>query len=341
MRTLRRFYTGLALSALILSSNCTTSDSGETEDSFAAADAGNQVVDVQKDDVTDSEIPDPEQVAVEAQQAAEAAGESIDGNSSGAIQDLTAEQQADQKAPELPESHPADASNYQMAEQNKSAQPVSDAEPAAAQTDSLPSLSQVVAESDTPAPAADTAAPMHTNDMVSATDAGMDNTSMGSDKSAKAHKNKVRKTRTPRGTENLSGNFYIVQPGDTLGQIATIIFGTSRRWQDLASANNLDANTPIFPGDVLRYPEDSASASFESAYRNLPRSKVVVQKGDTLELIAERQLGNKAFWKLVWRWNEAIIAEPNKIFEGQSLDYIAAEELTALLSDRKGLKSAH
>jgi nucleoid-associated protein YgaU len=141
--------------------------------------------------------------------------------------------------------------------------------------------------------------------------------------------------------EHLSGNFYIVQPGDTLGQIATVIYGTSRRWQDLASANSLEANTPIFPGDVLRYPADSASESFESAYKNLPRSKVVVQKGDTLELIAERQLGNKAFWKLVWRWNESIIAEPNRIFEGQSLDYIAAEELTALLSDRKGLKSAH
>jgi nucleoid-associated protein YgaU len=164
---------------------------------------------------------------------------------------------------------------------------------------------------------------------------------MASGKPAKADKNKVRKTSSPRGTEKLSGNFYIVQPGDTLGQIATIIFGTSRRWQDLASANSLDANSPIFPGDVLRYPADSASASFESAYKNLPRSKVVVQKGDTLELIAERQLGNKAFWKLVWRWNESIISKPNQIFEGQNLDYIAAEELTALLSDRKGLNSAH
>lgn len=339
MRTLRRFYTGLALSALILSSNCTTSDSGDTDDSFEAADAGNQVVEVQKDEITDSEIPDPEQVAAEAQQASDAAGESIDTNSSGAIQDLNAEQQADQKAPELPESHPADESNYQMAEQNKTAQPVSDVEPAA-QTDSLPSLSQVVAESDTPAPAADAAAQ---NDMVSANDAGMgsSDSGMAAEKPAKARKNKVRKSHSPRGTEHLSGNFYIVQPGDTLGQIATIIYGTSRRWQDLATANSLDANTPIFPGDVLRYPADPASESFESAYKNLNRSKVVVQKGDTLELIAERQLGNKAFWKLVWRWNESIIAEPNKIFEGQSLEYIATEELTALLSDRKGLKSAH
>lgn len=349
MRTLRRFYTGLALSALILSSNCTTSDSADTEDELAAADAGNQVVEVQKDEIRDSEIPDPEQVAVEAQQAAEAAGESIDGNSSNAIQDLNAEQQAEPRSPELPESHPADASNYQMAEQNKGAQPVSDVEPAAAASESLPSLSQVVAESDTPAAANDSGMAQQTsNDMVSATDAGMDNSAsamdagMASDKPAKARKNKVRKAaRSPRGMEHLSGNFYIVQPGDTLGQIATVIYGTSRRWQDLASANNLEASTPIFPGDILRYPADSASAEFETAYKNLPRSKVVVQKGDTLELIAERQLGNKAFWKLVWRWNESIIAEPNKIFEGQSLDYIAAEELTALLSDRKGLKQAH
>ncbi len=345
MRTLRRFYTGLALSALILSSNCTTSDSADTDDELAAADAGNQVVEVQKDEIKDSEIPDPEQVAVEAQQAAEAAGESIDSNSSNAIQDLNAEQQADQKSPELPESHPADASNYQMAEQNKAAQPESDVEPAAAASESLPSLSQVVAESDAPAAATDSGiAQQNSNEMVGVNDAGMDNSSAGmdSEKPAKARKNKVRKAaRAPRGTENLSGNFYIVQPGDTLGLIATAIYGTSRRWQDLASANNLEASTPIYPGDVLRYPADSDSAYFENAYKNLPRSKVVVQKGDTLELIAERHLGNKAFWKLVWRWNESIISEPNKIFEGQSLDYIAAEELTALLSDRKGLKQAH
>jgi nucleoid-associated protein YgaU len=347
VRTLRRFYTGLALSALILSSNCTTSDSADTEDSFAAADAGNQVVEIQRDEITDSEIPDPEQVAVETQQAAEAAGESIDSNSSNAIQDLNVEQQAEQSSPELPEDHPADASNYQMAEQNKSADPVSDIEPAAAaSSDSLPSLSQVVAESETPA--ADTTIPQpDSNEMVSATDAGMDSSSstmdagMVSEKPAKARKNKVRKARGPRGMEHLSGNFYIVQPGDTLGQISAAIFGTSRRWQDLAAANNLEADTPIYPGDVLRYPADSSSAEFETAYQNLPRSKVVVQKGDTLELIAERHLGNKAFWKLVWRWNESIIAEPNRIFEGQSLDYIAAEELTALLSDRKGLKAAH
>ncbi len=158
---------------------------------------------------------------------------------------------------------------------------------------------------------------------------------------AKARKNKVRKTRSPKGMENLSGNFYIVQPGDTLGQISSIIFGTSRRWSDLASANGLESNTPIFPGDVLRYPADSASSDFEAAYRNLPRSKAVVQKGDTLALIAERQMGNPAFWKLLWRWNESIIAEPNKIFEGQSLDYIAPQEMAGLLSDRKGLKAAH
>jgi nucleoid-associated protein YgaU len=346
VRTLRRFYTGLALSALILSSNCTTSDSAEdTEDSFAAADAGNQIVDIQRDESTDSEIPDPEQVAAEAQQAAEAAGESIDGNSSSSIQDLNVEQQADQRAPELPESHPADASNYQMAEQNKTAEPVSDIEPVS-QTDSLPSLSQVVAESDATGAETDSAQE-NSNEMVGATDTsvgirdGNMDAGMAAEKPAKARKNKVRKTRSPRGMEHLSGNFYIVQPGDTLGQISTVIYGTSRRWQDLASANSLEANTPIYPGDVLRYPADSASEAYESAYRNLTRSKVVVQKGDTLEQIAERELGNKAYWKLVWRWNESIIAEPNRIFEGQSLDYIATEELTALLSDRKGLKSAH
>jgi nucleoid-associated protein YgaU len=313
----------------------------DIEDGLAAADAGNQIVDIQRDEITDSEIPDPEQVAAESQQV----GESIDSNSPSMIQDLSADQQADDhRSPELPETHPADASNYQMADQNKEAQPVSDIEPAA-QTDSLPSLSQVVAESD--APAAETAETQYdSSGMMTATDSGMgsgisDEAGMANERPVKVRKGKVRKARSPRGTQNLSGSHYIVQPGDTLGQISMIIFGTSRRWQELASANNLDANTPIYPGDVLRYTADSASADFEAAYSNLPRSKVVVQKGDTLEQIAERQLGNKAFWRLVWRWNASIIPEPDRIFEGQELDYIAAEELTALLSNRKRLESAH
>jgi len=345
VKTLRRFYTGLAFSALILSTNCTTSDNADTDDDFAAADAGNQIVEVQRDEISDSEIPDPEQVAVEAQQAAEAAGESIDSNSSNDIQDLSAEQQAAQKGPELPEGNPDEASDYQMAQDNKSAQPVSDYEPAAAQTDSLPSLSQVVAESDTPAPAVvDTSARQQNTDMV---DAGMDssdsamNAGVDADKPTKARKNKIRKSRNQQDAGQLSGTYYIVQPGDTLGQISSIVFGTSRRWQDLASANGLGSDSPIYPGDVIRYAADDVSAEFETAYANLPRSKAVVQKGDTLELIAERQLGNKAYWKLLWRWNESIVPEPNKIFEGQSLDYIAPQELAALLSDRKGLKSAH
>ncbi|WP_141736636.1 LysM peptidoglycan-binding domain-containing protein [Oligoflexus tunisiensis] len=323
MRTFRRFYTGLALSALILASNCTLSDNSELED-LDAADAGDQVVEVQQNEITDSEIP-----AGDGPETTDAAGESIDGNSSSAIQDLNVEQQAEHKGPELPEMEPVDA------------QPVSDVEAAAAQTESLPSLSQVVAESDGSA-----AAQPYGQDMVSATDSSMESATVdaGTDTAeapAEVRRPKVRKSSSPAGMEDLSGNFYIVQPGDTLGRISSMLYGTSRRWQEIAAANNLEANSPIYPGDVLRYPADAASAEYEAAYKNLSRSQIVVQKGDTLEAIAERQFGNKAFWKLLWRWNESIIAEPNRIFEGQSIECVEPEELAALLSDRKGLKAAH
>lgn len=348
MRTLRRFYTGLTFSALILASSCTTSDSADTDDDFAAADAGNQIVDVRKDEITDSEIPDPEQIAVEAEQAAEAAGESIDGNSPNAISDLSQEQQAAEKGPELPEDQSEEPGDYQIAQDNKSAQPVSDIEPAAAQTDSLPSLAQVVAESDSPAPlAADTYGSEQNTDLLGTNDAiaPSGDTAMSAgvdaDKPKKARKNKVRKSRSHQSTGQLSGPYYIVQPGDTLGKISLIVFGSTHRWQDLASANGLDSKSRIYPGDVILYSADDLSAEFETAYANLPRSKAFVQKGDTLESIAERRLGNKAYWKLLWRWNQSTIPEPNKIFVGQGLDYIAPEALGALHSDRQGLKSAH
>jgi nucleoid-associated protein YgaU len=336
VRTLRRFYTGLVFSALFLSSNCTISDNTELEE----LDAGNQVMDVQRDEISDSEIPDPEQMSDG--QPSDSAGESIDGNSSSTLQELGSEQQAEHQSPELPETHPADSSNFQMSDDNMAAQPVSDVEAAAAQTESLPSLSQVVAESD------DSAAQPYGQDMVSASDSSMDSSPEdvavdAAEAPAKVKKPKVRKpkSRTPRGMEHLSGNFYIVQPGDTLGQISTVIYGTSRRWQELAAANNLDANSPIYPGDVLRYPADSASAEYEAAYKSLSRSQITVQAGDTLIGIADRVLGSKDFWRLLWRWNESTIAEPNRIFAGQSLEYIAPQDLAGLLSDRKGLKMSH
>ncbi len=355
MRTLRKIYQSLAFSALLVASNCTSDGTEPDDDGFAAADAGNQVVDMKREEVNDSEIPNPEQVAAEAGQAAEAAGESIDNNSTGSIQDLASDQQAGHQGPQLPENGIAEDSEYQLAKNNKAAQPVVDAEAAQPRTDSLPSLSQVVAESDSGSPAAPApskgkkAKAQPRAEEAPASLAAESAPASMSDEPAqarkhkgKAHKSKSRATAdTSDAALDVSGNVYIVQPGDTLGQISSIIFGTSRRWQDLASANGLTSDSHIYPGDVIKYPADTASAEFEQRYSSLARSKIVVQKGDTLSSIAASSLGNKAYWKLLWRWNSSIVPEPNKISEGQSLEFVAPAELAALLSDRKGLKSAH
>ena|GEM_PF-3532228 len=360
MKILRRISQSLVFSALILATNCTSDGTQSDEDGFEAADAGNQVVEIQKDEVNDSEIPNPEQVAIDAAQSAEAAGEAIDSNSPNVIQDLASEQQAGQQGPQLSaDSGEDDPNAYRMNKDQKMATPVSDAEADRPSTDSLPSLSQVVAESDSAVqqPTAEDApvkSPKAKSNKskkskptsVAASDSTLDSSAADEYAPAKPKKARSHKSNSPRAAdtsdgEALSGTFYIVQPGDTLGQISTLIYGTSRRWQDLATANKLSSDSHIFPGDVIRYQGDEASAGFEAKYNGLTRSKIVVQKADTLSLIAERNLGNKAYWKLLWRWNAAIVAKPDQIFEGQSLEFIAPEELSALLSESKGLKSAH
>lgn len=69
---------------------------------------------------------------------------------------------------------------------------------------------------------------------------------------------------------------YVIQPGDTLSEIAER-FGTS--YQTLASLNNISDPNLIYAGQTLRIPEDSTSGT--ARY-------YTIQPGDTLSEIAER-----------------------------------------------------
>ncbi|SME90393.1 LysM peptidoglycan-binding domain-containing protein [Pseudobacteriovorax antillogorgiicola] len=133
---------------------------------------------------------------------------------------------------------------------------------------------------------------------------------------------------------------YVVQPGDTLGAIASKVYGTSSRWPQLASDNAINQPSLIYPGDVIRYRVNDRARDFKSAYEAVEQEVIMVQDGDSLEVIAERLFGRRDYWKPMWLLNRNEIPNPNLIYSGQIIRYLDPKKVAQTLTD-KGLNMAH
>ncbi len=115
---------------------------------------------------------------------------------------------------------------------------------------------------------------------------------------------------------------YVVAAGDSLGIISAKIYGTSKKWQDIAQLNEIKAPYFIFPGDVVKFKVSTAKArNFVSGVKKSMKV-VVVEKGDTLAKIAEKVYGSKDAWKKFVVYNRSKISNPNKIFVGMKIAYL-------------------
>ena len=105
---------------------------------------------------------------------------------------------------------------------------------------------------------------------------------------------------------------YTVQPGDTLFGIAESELGDSGRWPEIFVLNRgtIQHRDLITPGQVLVLPD----APFDPALRLYE-----VRPGDTLSGIAEAELGDSARWPEIHDLNRDIVADPDRIFPGQTL----------------------
>jgi nucleoid-associated protein YgaU len=319
----------LALSALLFSSSSCTTDG--TEEPVDTVEEENRIPG-ETEEVVDSELPSPEAASLEAQQGVE----SIDSNSEGGVQGLPTEQQ-------LAVDESANAID------NGAGQEIAAASTVGAETES-PALPEApIAQAETPmaSPAMPAeVAPVETIPTIA--DVVADSESTHADavpvkekkaKKAKAHKSKARVAQAPV----LSGNekVYVVQPGDTLGSISATLYGSSREWKSLADMNGLDSKGRIFPGDAIKYSSNESTAAFESRFDGLTKASVTVEKGDTLSSIANRLMGQASFWKLLWRWNETAVTDPNRIAVGQTLQYVSKQDLDAASSAAPEATPAH
>jgi nucleoid-associated protein YgaU len=121
---------------------------------------------------------------------------------------------------------------------------------------------------------------------------------------------------------------YVVEKGDTLAKISQKIFGSTGRWNEIATLSGLSNPSRIFPGDLVYYTLDESATAFAAAYESIQKSEEAVQQGDTLATIAQRVYGTTTAWRTIWRHNDRI-ENPDIVPPGTTVFYIAKGAATA------------
>jgi nucleoid-associated protein YgaU len=106
---------------------------------------------------------------------------------------------------------------------------------------------------------------------------------------------------------------YRVRSGDSLSSIASRELGSASRWAELYAANREQLTDPhwLKVGLILSIPTEAQLAGSGRVY--------VVQPGDNLSKIAQRELGDFSKWRQIYAANRGAIADPWYIFPGQRL----------------------
>lgn len=136
-----------------------------------------------------------------------------------------------------------------------------------------------------------------------------------------------------------AGPTYVVQSGDTLGEIAARELGSFDKWTEIAALNdNLDPKK-LKKGQKLVLPAGAKSASKPKVNGTgsvAPGGEYVVQKGDTLSGIAQKVLGKSGRWNEIAALNPSV--DPNRLIVGARLRLpkgVAAGSTTVAKADRK------
>lgn len=122
---------------------------------------------------------------------------------------------------------------------------------------------------------------------------------------------------------------YIVQKGDTLGDISARIYGDKSRWRTLADFSAIKNPNLIYPGDAVYYQLDQTTVAFARRYENLEKKETHVRKGETLSIISKRLYADAGKAKFLWRLNDKI-SDPSNLKQGDTIYYVKAQTLVSL-----------
>lgn len=127
--------------------------------------------------------------------------------------------------------------------------------------------------------------------------------------------NQVANKKITKATEELQNpksEFYVVQRGDTLWDVAERMYGSGYKWTDIAKANNLNDPSLLFSGTKLTMPKvqtnilaTSTDPSIlaqnnpeliQSQTEKITADSYVIHRGDDLWDIAVRAYGDGFRW---------------------------------------------
>ncbi|MEA3287918.1 MAG: LysM peptidoglycan-binding domain-containing protein, partial [Candidatus Marinimicrobia bacterium] len=110
-----------------------------------------------------------------------------------------------------------------------------------------------------------------------------------------------------------------VESDESLRGIAQTLLGSADRWSEIYNLNLDILSDPLSlePGQTLIVLLD------EPEQESITH---IIQSGENLKRLARRYYGDGGRWKKLYQLNKAVISNPNKIFPGQKLTIITAEQ---------------
>jgi nucleoid-associated protein YgaU len=118
------------------------------------------------------------------------------------------------------------------------------------------------------------------------------------------------------------GELYEVQGGDTLMKIAFKVYGDVYQWRRILDANSDRISDParLVSGTQLKV-DNAPDESYYNGYE-----RYLIKSGDTLGVISTDVYGTKQKWKQLWKMNDGLVKDPNRIYAGFFLRYTMTEQ---------------
>jgi len=110
---------------------------------------------------------------------------------------------------------------------------------------------------------------------------------------------------------------YEVQSGDTLMKVAYKTYGDIYQWKKVYDDNKDRISNPsqLVAGTQLRVDQPTQEDDFTGF------EKYLIKHGDTLGTISDDIYGTKKQWKKLWKMNDRLVRDPNRIYAGFFLKY--------------------
>ena len=118
------------------------------------------------------------------------------------------------------------------------------------------------------------------------------------------------------------GKTHTVTKGETLGDISKSYYGTTKNWKKIVDANPGTSPENLKVGQKLVIPEVAGAPSNSTSGTTLDAAApaagdYVIKVGDTLSIIAQKELGSKNRWKEIQEANPGL--DPRSLRAGQKI----------------------